>query len=137
MSLKRYKNKANITKAYLEDIAEVIDVHPRTILRTITANPTEYWAPSHNPRIHLTEVSKTFQTPTKSLVELLQGKDRVIRPAEAAELLGVSVRTIRNKSDEYRPLIIGAGFLRFSYNEVQEWGERLKSRRRDKISKMF
>lgn len=133
----RYESKSSLTLVYLDDIAEALEIHPRTILRAITGNPTEYWAPSHNPRIHLSEVSKTYQIPTKNLVELVKEEDSVLRPDAAADALGFTVRTMRNNAKKFPPLAIGAGFLRFSVAEVEQWGKDLREERRYKASQIF
>lgn len=132
----RYKNKTNITLAYLDDVADVFDVHPRTILRALTGNPTEYWAPSHNPRLPIKEVSTRFQIPLISLCTLLRGDEEVYTPTEAASLLDMSVRAFRNKR-KYKPLIVGAGFLRFAKADVELWHAELEAKKLDAINKLF
>lgn len=133
----RYKSKSSITLVHLDDIADALEIHPRTILRAITGNPTEYWTPAHNPRIHLSEVSKTYQVPTKNLVALLKEEDSVMRPDVAADALGFTIRTMRNNAERFPPLAVGAGFLRFSASEVKQWGKELREERRLKAKQLF
>ncbi len=133
----RYKDKPNLTLAYLEDVAMVFDCHPRTILRAITGNPTEYWAPSHNPRLQLRDVTRTFSLKRAQLVALLTRDDTAIRPTEASEILGISARTLRSKRDDWRPFIVGQGFIRYSKANIDAWHEAREEARRKRIAAQF
>lgn len=135
MNRKQY-HKPNLTLAYLSDIAEVFDCHPRTILRAYEGNPTEYWAPKHNPRLRLSVVAERFQISKAQIALLLIDEEKVYPPAETAELLGISLRTLRAKA-MYKPLITGAGFLRFGEKDIAKWHGILKAQRRAKINKLF
>ncbi len=129
-------DKPGRSLAFLGDLAKAFDVHGRTILRAVTGNPTEYWVPSHNPRLRIADICQTFQIPKARLMDLLTGKDEVFSPTETAELLGISVRTLRNRS-ACGPLITGAGFLRFSKRDIDKWYSSNESLRRAKIAKLF
>ncbi len=130
-----YKNR-NMPLAYLDHIATAFDCHPRTILLAVTGNPTEYWTPSHNPRLRISDVCETFQLPTHMFFELLTGSEKCLAPTEAADYLQISVRTLRNKK-EYVPIIIGKGFLRFAESHLEVWAAERKRLQIEKINKLF
>lgn len=121
-------------KAYLARIADALRVNPRTILRALTGNPNEYWAPSHNPVIHLADVARIYNVSTHSLIALLNKEDSVLSPKEAADQLRVTKRTLRD-NPKYTPLVTGAGFIRYSQNDVKFWAAELVAKEKDPIER--
>lgn len=121
---------------YLDHIADAFDCHPRTVLRAVTGNPTEYWTPAHNPRLRVTLICDTFQLSKGMFFNLLVGKEKVVPPAEAADYLEISVRTLRKRAD-YIPVIIGKGFLRFAMSDLKAWYAERKRLQIEKINKLF
>jgi hypothetical protein len=135
MSHQNEYDKPDRSLAFLADLAKAFDVHGRTILRAVTGNPTEYWVPSHNPRLRIKDICDTFSVPKAAVIALLTGREEVFSPTETAELLGISVRTLRNR--QYTPLVTGAGFLRFAKSDIDKWYAANEFARREKINKLF
>lgn len=132
----QFFKKKPAKSAPVSDLAEALGVHPRTILRAITGNPTEYWVPSHNPRIRLADVTRVYQISVEDLRGLLDGSDKALTPDAAAFVMDISKRTLRNTED-YVPLVIGAGFLRFSKTDCERWAALRKEAELNKIKNMF
>lgn len=132
----QFFKKKPAKSAPVSRLAEVLGVHPRTILRAITGNPTEYWVPSHNPRIRLSDVTRVYQVSVIALRGLLDGADKALTPDAAAFVMDISKRTLRNTKD-YLPLVIGAGFLRFSNIDCERWAALRREAALDKIKKIF
>ena len=80
----------------LNEVARVFAVHPRTILRAITGNINEYWTEGHNPEVDLTKVAKAYGCTVFDLKAILEGRDSLLTPDQAAAELQVQPRTFRN-----------------------------------------
>lgn len=129
--LKRAKN------VDLYDVADALRIHPRTILRTLTGNPTEYWAPKHNPPIALLDVSRIFSIPVAAIRGLLLEEDEALSPREAAALMRVSARTLANNRDKYTPLAVGKGWIRYSKSDIEMWHAERQAAGKDRLFNLF
>ena len=90
----------------LNKAADIFSVHPRTILRAIIstdpgANEEEkknpYWADDHNPKVYLTDIAIAFGCKENILVRMIEGRDSLITPKEAASILGIGTRSLRRQ----------------------------------------
>ena len=89
----------------LEKAAEVFGVHPRTILRAIKQDHNTYWTEdSDQDVIQIADIAKAYGMKsstnakgekTSALVPVFEGRDRLLRADEAAEILGMAARTFR------------------------------------------
>lgn len=80
-------------KLLLNDVAETLRLHPRTVIRAITDNKNAGWNLNYNPAVELNEVLGSYSIRKIDFVDAYEGKDVFITRHEAADELGVSVNT--------------------------------------------
>jgi hypothetical protein len=105
--------------AELNRMADALRVHPRTILRALAGKVNTYWAPGHNPNISVEEVAKTMGMPPAALKDALNGNDMFLTPEEAAEELGIPLRTFRYR--RYPAQVRKGTAVRYSLNLLTEY----------------
>lgn len=105
-----------MTHADLDDIAHVLKVHPRTVLRALTGNPNEYWYDGHNPRLEIYKVARAFKCKAVSIVQALEGREEFLKPEEAAAALDLLPRTFRYRG--YTPTIRVGRVVRYARSKL-------------------
>lgn len=100
----------------LNDVAEAVAVHPRTILRIVTGDRNTYWSADHNPGLDITKVAQALGCHDKTLARVLRGSDDFLKPDAAASELGVPGRTFRYR--EYTPTIKVGRVVRFARSKL-------------------
>ena len=82
----------------LEKVALLFRVHPRTILRAINEREhNTYWYEDSNSEPQsIEEIAKAYDMSSSQLIAVIQGRDSLLKAAEAAEKLGMAPRTFRN-----------------------------------------
>jgi hypothetical protein len=103
-------------KEDLENLADALQVHPRTILRAVENNPAAYWVEGYHVRLNIDEVARAFNGPPRYLRWALDGTDQLITQTQAAEELGIPGRTFRYR--HYKVAYKRGGIVRFSRRDL-------------------
>jgi len=77
----------------LNELAEVLNVHPRTVLRHVKGDMGAYWAKGYNPDICVDDLVLSMGANLPALIRALEGKDELLTPRQASEYLIVPHRT--------------------------------------------
>lgn len=96
----------------LNEIAGVLQIHPRTVLRHMTNDPNIYWTEDFNPSIKVSAVAESFQCDAVHITRALNDRDAIFTPKEAAKFLDLLPRTFRNH--DYTPIIRQGHVVRYS-----------------------
>ena len=108
------------TDIELDDIAEILQIHPRTVLRYIHDDVNIYWAEGHNPVVNLDDVANGFGEDPLFFVPTVhaarKGRDKILKPSEAAAFIKVPLRTFRHR--RYPALIRCGNIVRYSRYDV-------------------
>ena len=81
--------------------AKVFDVHPRTIVRALSGEHNTYWFDDINENLYaVADIATAYGMSANELSRCIEGRDELIKPDEAAEMLGVQPRTLRRKSSD-------------------------------------
>lgn len=81
----------------LDDIAKMMQCHPRTVLRAVERVSNPYWTDDHNPSIKLTDLAEAYGCKALTFERVLKGQETIMTSKEAAEVLGIQPRTFRRK----------------------------------------
>lgn len=100
----------------LNELAEVLKCHPRTILRAITRKKNPYWVEGYDPNFWETHLAFLD---ISSIRQILNGKDEFLKPAEAAKYLNIHPRTFRYR--KYIPTIRFGKIVRYSKNYLKQF----------------
>lgn len=103
-------------KVKLNTAAERFDVHPRTILRALSDEVNVYWNTDFDPFIDLTMLANSYSMSSRVLVRVIQGRDRLLKPSEAAGELKVPPRTFRWR--KYKAAARKGGIVRYSRSQI-------------------
>jgi hypothetical protein len=87
----------------LNTVADVLRVHPRTILRALTRELNPYWAPGYDPEVRLAEVAVVFGCSPNTLREICRQRIPLYTQKEAAEYTKIPQRTFRDRG--YNPAL--------------------------------
>jgi hypothetical protein len=81
----------------LEAAAKVFRVHPRTVVRAMSGVHNTYWTEDINHDMHtLDRLAGAYEGITPDDIKrILEGRDELLKPNEAADLIGVQPRTFR------------------------------------------
>ena len=82
----------------LDHIAIIFRVHPRTILRALTGEHNTYWYDDDNvnqQRILIEEIGYAYNTTARVLRAMIENRDSLLKPDEAAGEIGIAPRTFR------------------------------------------
>ncbi len=108
--------------ATLNEVATIFDVHPRTILRAMSGEHNTYWSDDEDwneQRIPLEGIAQAYSTTAKVLGIVLDGRDDLLTPKEAARVLGIAPRTFRERKTAGRYKKIGAGGIaRYLHSKI-------------------
>lgn len=103
----------------LNNFADLIDVHPRTVLRALYGKTNVYWAEGHNPDLIYADINTAFNLNTKVVDGLVQKKDRALAIRDAAKLVNTRVRVFRYRN--FPKMIKVRGVVRYSANGVIDY----------------
>ncbi len=108
--------------ATLKDLATIFNVHPRTILRAMSGEHNTFWSDDedwNDQRIELQDVATAYDTKVKTLCAVLDGRDNLLTPQEAANILDIAPRTFRERKKAGRYTKIGAGGIaRYLHSKI-------------------
>lgn len=106
----------------LEKAALSFGVHPRTILRAITGDYNIYWTEDINQEpCSIQDLADSYSTTTQTLCAVFEGRDSLLRPDEAASVVGIRPRTFRERVRAGRYKKIGkGGVTRYLHSKLIE-----------------
>jgi predicted DNA-binding protein (UPF0251 family) len=92
--IKEYKMTfENIT---LEAAAAAFNVHQRTIVRALTGEHNTYWSEDSAHDIYtVEEIATAYHMKPAELNRVLDGRDKLLKPDEAAKEMNIAPRTFR------------------------------------------
>lgn len=96
----------------LNDAADVIQCHPRTVLRKMTKNKHPYWTEDFNPSVSMEDVAAAFECSLNVFKRCVAGHDNFLTPQEAWEEIAKAPRTFKYR--KYIPAIRNGGIVRYS-----------------------
>jgi len=97
-------------KLSLNHIAELFQVHPRTILRAVEQDVNAYWADDHNPAVSIKELADAYGCKPQIIIRLAENRDSLLNASEAAKMMKIRPRTFRRN----RPRCLrSGGIVRF------------------------
>ena len=109
-----------MTSVPLNRMAEVMKVHPRTILRYLHSDRNYAWDDMENPEVGVESVAEAFECDPKTLSSALAGTDELIKPADAAKEVGViHMRSFWKQN--HKPAIRIGRVTRYSRLTIAEW----------------
>jgi len=114
-----------MTKILLNELADVLKVHPRTVLRALSGKENTYWASDHNPSIEVVDVALAYDIELDVLQRVLKGRDHLLTSPEAAAHISfiqdknVPLRTFRYR--KYPTAIRTTGVVRYSKLAIGEY----------------
>jgi hypothetical protein len=106
----------------LAGAASLFGVHPRTIVRALSGEHNTYWTEDINEDpVPLTKLAASYGVSVREMVQLIEGRDKLLKPDEAAEVLGIRPRTFRDraKAGTYRKVSNG-GIVRYLRSQIIE-----------------
>ena len=103
-------------KATVEKFAEILKVHARTVTRHTTGRPNASWVDGELIPVAL--VARVFECKNETLLRVLRDRDYFLTPAEAAEMLDISKRTLRDRG--YTRAVRGNGVVRYSAVQLMD-----------------
>lgn len=102
--------------------ANLFGVHPRTIVRAISGNHNTYWTEDIDENLYNKgEVADAYGLSVAELNRVIEGRDALLTPDEAAKLLNIKPRTFRDrvKAGRYRKVTNG-GIVRYFRSKILE-----------------
>ena len=96
----------------LDDWAELLRVHPRTMLRHIKREKNPYWVPNFNPRYSLQDIAEALECDPKILLHAIEGRDILLKIPEVLQDLNIGIDTLYYR--KYEPQIAIGGVRRYS-----------------------
>lgn len=106
----------------LEAAAKLFQVHPRTIVRALTGKHNTYWTEDIDEDLFsVTDIADAYAMNPKALLRVIDGRDELIKPDEAAVLLNIKPRTFRDrvKAGRYEKVANG-GIVRYLRSKIVE-----------------
>lgn len=100
--------------------AKVFGVHPRTILRAIAGQHNTYWSEDiNNDKVSIDDIAAAYGTSARILRAVIENRDELMTPTEAAEKLRIAPRTFRDRLVAGRYKKIGrGGIARYLGSEI-------------------
>lgn len=106
----------------LEAAANVFGVHPRTIVRAVYNKHNVYWSEDSNEdRYEIDTIAEAYGLHPRELRQIIEKRDALLKPDEAAEVLSIKPRTFRDrvKAGAYRKIAHGS-IVRYLRSEIYE-----------------
>lgn len=106
----------------LAGAAGLFGVHPRTIVRAISGEHNTYWTEDINEQLFsISDVAAAYGLSDMELKRIIEGRDALLKPDEAAKVLNIRPRTFRDrvKAGAYRKVASG-GIVRYLKSQILE-----------------
>ena len=100
----------------LNEVSDVMRVHPRTVLRALENDVNAYWAEGYNPIVKIEKLLKPFDMDYIVFHRVLKQQDEFLKPKEASKYLNLAHRTFVYR--KYNAAIRRGGIVRFSKYEI-------------------
>lgn len=85
----------------LEAASKAFRVHPRTIVRAIANEHNTYWSEDINHKMYkVADIANAYQVTLPILGRILENRDGLLTPEEAADLLEIRPRTFRRHMEK-------------------------------------
>ncbi len=85
----------------LEAASKTFRVHPRTIVRALANEHNTYWSEDINHDMYkVTDIAKAYDITPAILGRVLENRDALLTPEEAAEMLKIRPRTFRRHMEK-------------------------------------
>lgn len=97
--------------------SKILNCHPRTILRALTGKANPYWIPEHNVELNVQKIANAFNADGNKMFHLFNGLAIILKPEEAAKVLGIASRTFREHA--YQKFINHGGVVRFLRHDLE------------------
>jgi DNA-directed RNA polymerase specialized sigma24 family protein len=110
----------------LEAAATLFNVHPRTIVRALSGQHNTYWSEDINhDNYPIDAIARAYGMEPAVLRRVIEGRETLLRPDEAAELLGIRPRTFRErvslgKDRLQKARVSSGGIVRYLKSKVTE-----------------
>ena len=102
--------------------ATIFKVHPRTIVRAVSGQHNTYWTEDINEYLYsLKDIADAYELSVAELKRVIEGREELLTPNEAAEVLNIRPRTFRDRVKEgrYRKVANG-GIVRYLRSKITE-----------------
>lgn len=103
----------------LNEVAEMLKVHPRTVLRAIYNKENVYWAEGYNPEVSLETVAMAYCGDVNVLRNVKRERDAIYTPVEAAAYLKITLRLFRYRT--YPKTFKRGNIVRYSRQELLDY----------------
>jgi len=100
-------------KIALSDVALILSVHPRTVVRAFKEHGMEV---GYDSVVQVDDVGKVFDFDPEYLRRVVSHQDTLLKPADAAAELSLALRTFRYR--DYPVLISKNRVVRYSRNDI-------------------
>ena len=100
----------------LNEVANILKIHPRTVLRALSNEVNTYWAIGYTENIDIDDISDVFGFDPVYIRRAKKKRDEFFKPTEAADFIDVPSRTFRYR--KYPALIRRGGIVRYSRKDV-------------------
>lgn len=111
-----------IDKITLIGAAKLFQVHPRTITRLLCNSYRAYWSEKINENLYsVADIAEAYGMTQIELSRCIEGRDKLLKPKEAARILGISERNLRTRASNGRISKINRGrTTRYLQSKVNE-----------------
>ena len=102
--------------------ADLFGVHPRTIVRAVSGQHNTYWTEDINEDLFsIVDIADAYGLTVTEFGRIMDGRDKLLTPDEAAKELGIRPRTFRDrvKAGRYRKITSG-GIVRYLRSKILE-----------------
>lgn len=108
----------------ISKVAEVLNVHPRTIVRAVAGDVDAAFNKDTSDQVAITKLARAFRADPKVFINAIAGSDKLITQTEASQILRLSERTMRhhrnNDNYDFAPDVESGQTVRFSLNRIKE-----------------
>ncbi len=109
------------TQITLEAAAKLFRVHPRTIVRAISGEHNTYWYEDSNHDMYaISAIAETYDMTLADLTRVIEGRDTLLKPQEAAAEMRMQPRTFRTHvfEDKIRGRISNGRVVRYLRSKI-------------------
>ncbi len=108
-------------KITLEAAAKIFRVHPRTIVRALTGKHNTYWSEDINHDMYdIAGIAATYGITVADILRIIEGREALLKPAEAALVLKMRPRTFRGyvTNNAIKGRVSSGGVVRYLQSKV-------------------
>jgi hypothetical protein len=105
----------------LSKVAEVLKIHPRTVLRTLAGDRNAMYSEIDDQDIDLFRICKAFNVKPVQMKQVIEGRDVFVTAKEGAEITKCSVRSFWNHNHSPAVDSNSGRVVRFSRSKLMDW----------------